>query len=130
MEKLKTIQELKSEIEIKNVEIKKLTKLNNENIRRSEDLYEKEKFNLDEKNKMKEEIHSYKLNLFDLNEEYRTLQLQAQKLHDDKNILLKNYEKAQKEIEFRNEDLVRIQNSKQKIQELQLRLKRFLIIFN
>ncbi|XP_051173432.1 girdin-like isoform X2 [Leptopilina boulardi] len=123
MEKLKTIQELKSEIEIKNLEIKKLTKLNNENIRRSEDLYEKEKFNLDEKNKMKEEIHSYKLNLFDLNEEYRTLQLQAQKLHDDKNILLKNYEKAQKEIEFRNEDLVRIQNSKQKIQELQLRLK-------
>lgn len=89
-------------------------------------MYENEKFNGEEKKKLKDKIESYEIKLRCVNKDYMNLKYQVQDLQDNRNMLLKKNEKNQIEIKLLQKDLVLFENCKQKVHDMQLRLNNFL----
>lgn len=116
--KWKSIEELRSEMKKKDIEIVNLRNI----------VYNNNSHNIVNENKMKEmedRIYSYKCKLYGMNEDYSKLKLEVQQLYDDKKLLVEKYQKACEKVNYKSDDLEKLQNSKRKIENLQSRFVKY-----
>ena len=126
---MKEIEELKSEINKRDLEI---TRLRSQIIERNAqwkgegDCHEREEADRKERElELKEQLQTYQHKLLGVNEDNFTLSTKVKYLQEEKQFLIEKYEKVHQELQLRNREWAINEKYKKKVGEMQSRFEKF-----